>query len=94
MAAGHLSASATLENCAGELFEEVFTGHKDNDLAEWLGTPNRGAIEHFHAPVEGDSGMAGAPADSESTTLATFEEVHAVLYPRAIGTPTDMELID
>eukprot|EP00959_Pyramimonas_sp_CCMP1952_P028235 592542-Pyramimonas_sp.AAC.1 len=38
--------------------------------------------------------MAGAPADSESTTSAADEEIHAMLYPRVIGNPTYMELID
>eukprot|EP00959_Pyramimonas_sp_CCMP1952_P256012 5347421-Pyramimonas_sp.AAC.1 len=38
--------------------------------------------------------MAGAPADSESTILATDEEIHAMFYPRVIGKPTDMEIID
>eukprot|EP00959_Pyramimonas_sp_CCMP1952_P163895 3426638-Pyramimonas_sp.AAC.1 len=32
----YFSASVTLENYADELFEEVFTGHGDVDLAEWL----------------------------------------------------------
>eukprot|EP00959_Pyramimonas_sp_CCMP1952_P236141 4935055-Pyramimonas_sp.AAC.1 len=45
-------------------------------------------------PAEGDFGMAGTPADSESTTPATDEEMQAMLYPRACGNPTDMELID
>eukprot|EP00959_Pyramimonas_sp_CCMP1952_P164965 3448243-Pyramimonas_sp.AAC.1 len=42
MAAMSLSASISLENCADELFEEVFTGHSDTDLADWLGIPNAG----------------------------------------------------
>eukprot|EP00959_Pyramimonas_sp_CCMP1952_P178953 3741069-Pyramimonas_sp.AAC.1 len=42
MAAAYLSASVTLENFADELFEEVFSGHDDIDLAEWLGVPSRG----------------------------------------------------
>eukprot|EP00959_Pyramimonas_sp_CCMP1952_P197655 4133750-Pyramimonas_sp.AAC.1 len=32
----YLCASMNLDNCADELFEEVFTGHNDIDLAEWL----------------------------------------------------------
>eukprot|EP00959_Pyramimonas_sp_CCMP1952_P069271 1445655-Pyramimonas_sp.AAC.1 len=31
MAARYLSASMALENCADELFEELFTGHSDID---------------------------------------------------------------
>eukprot|EP00959_Pyramimonas_sp_CCMP1952_P431522 9037425-Pyramimonas_sp.AAC.1 len=38
--------------------------------------------------------MAGAPADSDSTILATGEEDHAVPYPRVIENPTDTESID
>eukprot|EP00959_Pyramimonas_sp_CCMP1952_P199193 4166429-Pyramimonas_sp.AAC.1 len=89
-----------LENYADELFEEVFTGHSDIDLAEWSGAPIAGQpadiefVENFHAPVEGDFGVAGAPADSVSTIPATDEEIHAMLYPRAIGNPTNAELID
>eukprot|EP00959_Pyramimonas_sp_CCMP1952_P060749 1268934-Pyramimonas_sp.AAC.1 len=36
----------------------------------------------------------GAPADSEATIPATDEEIQAMLYPRVIGNPTDMELVD
>eukprot|EP00959_Pyramimonas_sp_CCMP1952_P195312 4083882-Pyramimonas_sp.AAC.1 len=66
-----------LENYSDELFEEVFTGHNDIDLAEWLGIPIAGqpadieSVENFHMPVEGDFGMAGAPADSDPTIPAT-----------------------
>eukprot|EP00959_Pyramimonas_sp_CCMP1952_P126346 2642643-Pyramimonas_sp.AAC.1 len=100
MAARHPSASMTLENCADELFEAAFTGHNDIDLAEWLGVPIAGQpayielVENFHMSVEGDAGMAGAPADSDSTIPATDEEVHAMLYPRAIGNQTNAESVD
>eukprot|EP00959_Pyramimonas_sp_CCMP1952_P025397 532830-Pyramimonas_sp.AAC.1 len=36
MAARYLNASMTLENYSDELFDQVFTGHDDIDLAEWL----------------------------------------------------------
>eukprot|EP00959_Pyramimonas_sp_CCMP1952_P315884 6611453-Pyramimonas_sp.AAC.1 len=100
MAAGYLSASVTLEIRADELFEGVLTGHDDIDLAEWLGRPIAGQpsdirfAENFHAPAEGDADMAEAPADTEVTILATDEEIQAMLYPRATGNPTDMELGD
>eukprot|EP00959_Pyramimonas_sp_CCMP1952_P284512 5947713-Pyramimonas_sp.AAC.1 len=42
MAARHLCASMNLENYADELFEEVFAGHGDIDLAEWPGLPIAG----------------------------------------------------
>eukprot|EP00959_Pyramimonas_sp_CCMP1952_P160000 3346659-Pyramimonas_sp.AAC.1 len=42
MAARYLRASMALENYADELFEEVFAGHDDIDLAEWLGVPIAG----------------------------------------------------
>eukprot|EP00959_Pyramimonas_sp_CCMP1952_P331074 6932927-Pyramimonas_sp.AAC.1 len=80
MVAGYLSASTTLENCADELFDGVFTSHDDIDSAEWLGIPVAGQpadfelVENFHMPAEGDFGMAGAPADSESTIPATDEK--------------------
>eukprot|EP00959_Pyramimonas_sp_CCMP1952_P159066 3326445-Pyramimonas_sp.AAC.1 len=73
-----------LENFADELFEDVFTGRNDIDLAEWLGLPiaRQSAdiefVENFHMPAEGDFGMAGAPADSESTVPATDEEIQAM----------------
>eukprot|EP00959_Pyramimonas_sp_CCMP1952_P428284 8970453-Pyramimonas_sp.AAC.1 len=72
MAARYLSADMALANYADELFEEVFAGHDDVDLAEWLGVPIAGQpadvefVENFHVPVEGDVGMAGAPADAAS----------------------------
>eukprot|EP00959_Pyramimonas_sp_CCMP1952_P451887 9461348-Pyramimonas_sp.AAC.1 len=97
MAAGHLNASMALENYADELFEEVFPGHDDIDMAEWLGAPIAGQpediefVENCRVPVEGGLGMAGAPADSDSTILATEEEVHVMLYPRVIGNPTNAE---
>eukprot|EP00959_Pyramimonas_sp_CCMP1952_P038049 796240-Pyramimonas_sp.AAC.1 len=99
-AARYLSASVALENYAGELFEEVLAGHDDIEMAEWLGMPIAGPsadiefVENFHMPIEGDFGMAGAPADLESTIPATDEEIYAMLYPRAIGHPTNVELID
>eukprot|EP00959_Pyramimonas_sp_CCMP1952_P395388 8284816-Pyramimonas_sp.AAC.1 len=45
-------------------------------------------------PAEGDFGMAGAVADSDSTTPATDEEAPAILHPRVIGNPTNTESID
>eukprot|EP00959_Pyramimonas_sp_CCMP1952_P406633 8522568-Pyramimonas_sp.AAC.1 len=42
VAARYLCASTNLENYSDELFEEVFTGHGDIDLAEWLGIPIAG----------------------------------------------------
>eukprot|EP00959_Pyramimonas_sp_CCMP1952_P016258 344179-Pyramimonas_sp.AAC.1 len=42
MAARYLSASMSLENYADELFEEVFAGHSEIDLADWLGIPIAG----------------------------------------------------
>eukprot|EP00959_Pyramimonas_sp_CCMP1952_P315602 6605550-Pyramimonas_sp.AAC.1 len=42
MAARYLSASVSFENCASELFEEVFIGHNGIDLADWLGIPIAG----------------------------------------------------
>eukprot|EP00959_Pyramimonas_sp_CCMP1952_P287949 6021682-Pyramimonas_sp.AAC.1 len=78
----------TFENYADELFEEVIAGRSDIDLAEWLAAPIAGQpadiefVENFHMPVEGDSGIAGAPADSDSTIPATDEEINAMLYPR------------
>eukprot|EP00959_Pyramimonas_sp_CCMP1952_P101610 2125810-Pyramimonas_sp.AAC.1 len=42
MAARHLNASMALESEADELFEELFAGHGDVDLAEWLGVPIAG----------------------------------------------------
>eukprot|EP00959_Pyramimonas_sp_CCMP1952_P023413 492121-Pyramimonas_sp.AAC.1 len=38
--------------------------------------------------------MAGTPADSDSTTPATDEDAHAILYPEVIGSPTNTESID
>eukprot|EP00959_Pyramimonas_sp_CCMP1952_P041658 871458-Pyramimonas_sp.AAC.1 len=38
--------------------------------------------------------MAGAPADSEATFLATEEGKQLMLYPWVIGNPTDMDLSD
>eukprot|EP00959_Pyramimonas_sp_CCMP1952_P230140 4811681-Pyramimonas_sp.AAC.1 len=90
----------SLENYADGLFEEVFAGHNDIDLADWLGMPIAGRpadidfIENFHAPAERDDELAGAPADSEATTPATEEEIQWMLYPRFIGYPTNMELSD
>eukprot|EP00959_Pyramimonas_sp_CCMP1952_P389610 8164322-Pyramimonas_sp.AAC.1 len=45
-------------------------------------------VGNFHMPAEGDFGMAGAPADSESTIPAAGEEMQAMPYPRAMGNPT------
>eukprot|EP00959_Pyramimonas_sp_CCMP1952_P041077 858853-Pyramimonas_sp.AAC.1 len=45
-------------------------------------------------PAEGDGGMAGAPADSETIIPATEEEMQLMLYPRVLGKPTNMELSD
>eukprot|EP00959_Pyramimonas_sp_CCMP1952_P311560 6520414-Pyramimonas_sp.AAC.1 len=61
--------------------------------------PSRGNLQILSlsrpsVPIEGDFGMAGAPADSESTSPATDKEIHAMLYPRVIGNPTNMEVID
>eukprot|EP00959_Pyramimonas_sp_CCMP1952_P336872 7054014-Pyramimonas_sp.AAC.1 len=95
MAARDLRASMNLEDYADDLFEEVFTGRGDIDLAEWLGIPTAGQpteiefVDNFHMPFEDDFGMAGAPADFESTIPAADEEVRAMLYPRAIGNPTN-----
>eukprot|EP00959_Pyramimonas_sp_CCMP1952_P004811 100950-Pyramimonas_sp.AAC.1 len=100
MAARYLSASMSLENYADGLFEEAFTGHNDNDLADWLGMPIAGQradiefVENFHVPAEGDDEIAGTPADSEATILATEDEIQLMLYPRVIGKPTNMELSD
>eukprot|EP00959_Pyramimonas_sp_CCMP1952_P054781 1144768-Pyramimonas_sp.AAC.1 len=58
VAAGYLSGSVALDNYADELFEEVFTGHNDIDMAEWLSVPIAGQpadsefVENFHAPAE------------------------------------------
>eukprot|EP00959_Pyramimonas_sp_CCMP1952_P040316 843282-Pyramimonas_sp.AAC.1 len=88
----------SLENYADGLFEEVFTGHNDIDLADWLGMPIAGQaadvdfVENARVPAEGGDEMAGAPADSEATIAATEEDMQRVLYLRSIGSPTKMEL--
>eukprot|EP00959_Pyramimonas_sp_CCMP1952_P109201 2283917-Pyramimonas_sp.AAC.1 len=42
MVARYLSACMSLENYVDGLLEEVFTGHNDIDLADWLGMPIAG----------------------------------------------------
>eukprot|EP00959_Pyramimonas_sp_CCMP1952_P438802 9186623-Pyramimonas_sp.AAC.1 len=73
MAARYLNVSMSLENCAAELLEDIFTGHNGINLADWLGMPIAGQTEHvecvedFHVPAEVDQDMAGTPSDSEAT---------------------------
>eukprot|EP00959_Pyramimonas_sp_CCMP1952_P043281 905723-Pyramimonas_sp.AAC.1 len=88
MAARYLSASTSLENYADELFEKIFIGHSEIDLADWLGIPIAGqtadieCVEKLHIPAEGDDEMAVTPAE---------EEIQLMLYPRVIGSPTNMD---
>eukprot|EP00959_Pyramimonas_sp_CCMP1952_P065821 1374210-Pyramimonas_sp.AAC.1 len=42
MSARHMGASVSLERCAWQLFEEVYGGRDEIDLADWLGTPIAG----------------------------------------------------
>eukprot|EP00959_Pyramimonas_sp_CCMP1952_P444425 9304949-Pyramimonas_sp.AAC.1 len=42
MAARYACASMSLENYIDALFEEIFTGHSEIDLADWLGIPIAG----------------------------------------------------
>eukprot|EP00959_Pyramimonas_sp_CCMP1952_P102417 2142373-Pyramimonas_sp.AAC.1 len=68
--ARYLCASMSLDNYAGELFGEIFSGHNEIDLANWLGMPIAGQpadiafVENIHVPAEVDHEMTGAPADS------------------------------
>eukprot|EP00959_Pyramimonas_sp_CCMP1952_P065112 1359402-Pyramimonas_sp.AAC.1 len=62
----------SLERYADELFEEIYAGHYEINLADWMGTPIAGQpaqiefVEDFHWPAEVDRDVAGAPADSEA----------------------------
>eukprot|EP00959_Pyramimonas_sp_CCMP1952_P306172 6407607-Pyramimonas_sp.AAC.1 len=55
-AAMHLSANAHLESFADELFEEIFIGHNEIDLADWLACPSRGSL-----PISSASRTSACP---------------------------------
>eukprot|EP00959_Pyramimonas_sp_CCMP1952_P201169 4207135-Pyramimonas_sp.AAC.1 len=76
----------SLENYADELFEDIFTGHNEIDLAGRQDIPIAGQpadiefVENFHVPAEGDDEMAATPANSEATIPATEGGIHVMIF--------------
>eukprot|EP00959_Pyramimonas_sp_CCMP1952_P039828 832745-Pyramimonas_sp.AAC.1 len=75
MAARYWSANMSLENSAGELFEELLTGHNEINLANWLGMPIAGQpadiefVENCDIPAEAHSQFRGHPRFQEPQFL-------------------------